>query len=113
LRALAGGAEAAARAAGFGEEELTLLRRPPRCAVLAGGRTSRHLWPPAEPLFATPTLHVMSEADTRIPFALQEQLRNACGAAAEALLHDKGHALPAAAAPSVAIAAFLLRHVGN
>ena len=111
LRALAGGAEAAARAAGFGAEELALLRRPPRCAVLIGGRTSCHVWPPAAgAALAIPTLHVMSAADSRIPLALQQQLRDACGAGAEELLHEKGHVLPAAAAHAAAVAAFLLKH---
>ena len=58
---------------------------------------------------STPSLHVMSAADDRIPFALQEQLRSAF-VGAEALLHDKGHVLPSTAAPAAAIAAFMLKH---
>ena len=104
--------EAAARAAGYaGDAELALLRSPPRCAVLASGRTSRHEWPAdAEnaPL-STPSLHVISEADDRIPFALQLELLGAF-VGAEALRHDKGHVLPSTAAPASAIAAFLLKH---
>lgn len=110
---LRGAGEAAARAAGYaGDAELALLQSPPRCAVLASGRTSRHVWPAVAenaPL-STPSLHVISEADDRIPFALQLELLGAF-TGAEALRHDKGHVLPSTAAPASAIAAFLLKHV--
>jgi hypothetical protein len=57
----------------------------------------------------TPSLHVVSECDERIPFALQLELRDAF-AGAETLAHGKGHVLPGTAGPAAAIAEFIVKH---
>lgn len=94
-----------------------LAAAPPAWAVLVCGFPAAHgpALPPGgpagggEPRLATPSLHVIGEGDATVPPALQRELLQAFDGG-EALVTDKGHAMPQRAADLAAVVGFVRRH---
>lgn len=85
--------------------------KPPRAVICVAGFPAACALPLSEgQLLETPSLHVSSEADIRVPAEMQRSLA-ARFKAPEMLMHDKGHSVPQRAADMAAMIEFIRRHV--